>query len=89
MNMIELKTFGDLTSVELSAFADKPTTLTEGQKEASRPQMRLPPHDDAKVREVARETGFSSRTEPDASGQTSADGSFDARSLSKPGVDLA
>lgn len=35
MNMIDLKTFGDLASVELSAFADKPTTLTEGQKEAS------------------------------------------------------
>lgn len=33
--MIDLKTFGDLASVELSAFADKPTTLTDGQKEAS------------------------------------------------------
>ena len=33
--MIELKTFADLASIELSAFAAKPTTLTDGQKEAS------------------------------------------------------
>ncbi|MEO0751082.1 MAG: cupin domain-containing protein [Pseudomonadota bacterium] len=33
--MIDLKTFADLANVELGAFADKPTTLTEGQTEAS------------------------------------------------------
>lgn len=33
--MIDLKTFEDLASVDLSAFSDKPTTLTEGQKEAA------------------------------------------------------
>jgi len=33
--MISLETFADLASVPLSDFADKPTTLTEGQKEAS------------------------------------------------------
>ncbi|WP_172292885.1 cupin domain-containing protein [Pseudoruegeria sp. HB172150] len=35
--MIDLQTFADLASVQLSAFADKPTTLTEGQQEASAP----------------------------------------------------
>ena len=33
--MIDLKTFADLAGVELGAFAAKPTTLTEGQTEAS------------------------------------------------------
>ena len=33
--MIDLKTFPDLSSVALGAFADKPTTLTPGQTEAS------------------------------------------------------
>lgn len=33
--MIDLKTFGDLANVTLGAFADKPTTLTPGQTEAS------------------------------------------------------
>ncbi|MFZ1813514.1 MAG: cupin domain-containing protein [Rhizobiaceae bacterium] len=33
--MIELKTFADLASIPLGAFADKPTSLTKGQKEAS------------------------------------------------------
>ena len=33
--MIDLKTFADLASVPLGAFAAKPTTLTEGQTEAS------------------------------------------------------
>lgn len=33
--MVDLKTFADLSSVELGAFLDKPTTLTKGQKEAS------------------------------------------------------
>jgi uncharacterized cupin superfamily protein len=33
--MIDLKTFADLASVPLGDFADKPTTLTKGQKEAS------------------------------------------------------
>lgn len=34
-NMIDLKTFPDLATVALGEFADKPTTLSEGQKEAS------------------------------------------------------
>lgn len=33
--MIELKTFANLAETQLSDFADKPTTLTDGQKEAS------------------------------------------------------
>ncbi|MEQ8915901.1 MAG: cupin domain-containing protein [Roseovarius sp.] len=33
--MIDLQTFADLASVPLGAFADKPTTLTNGQTEAS------------------------------------------------------
>jgi uncharacterized protein len=33
--MIDLKTFADLASQPLGAFADKPTTLTPGQKEAA------------------------------------------------------
>ncbi|MBD8875813.1 cupin domain-containing protein [Roseibium polysiphoniae] len=33
--MIDLKAFAGLASTELGAFADKPTTLTAGQQEAS------------------------------------------------------
>src|SRR6056297_2368896 len=33
--MIDLQTFADLASVPLGAFADKPTSLTDGQTEAS------------------------------------------------------
>ena len=33
--MISLETFADLANTELGPFADKPTTLTPGQKEAS------------------------------------------------------
>ncbi|SNR72852.1 cupin domain-containing protein [Puniceibacterium sediminis] len=33
--MIDLQTFADLASVPLGPFADKPTTLTPGQQEAS------------------------------------------------------
>ena len=33
--MIPLQAFADLSSVTLGAFADKPTTLTPGQQEAS------------------------------------------------------
>lgn len=33
--MIDLKTFADLAAVPLGEFADKPTTLTNGQQEAS------------------------------------------------------
>jgi uncharacterized protein len=33
--MIDLQTFADLASVPLSGFAAKPTSLTEGQREAS------------------------------------------------------
>ncbi|MCE8536606.1 DUF861 domain-containing protein [Ruegeria pomeroyi] len=33
--MIDLQTFADLASVPLGAFADKPTSLTAGQTEAS------------------------------------------------------
>jgi uncharacterized protein len=33
--MIDLKIFADLASTPLGAFADKPTSLTEGQTEAS------------------------------------------------------
>ncbi|KNX42359.1 hypothetical protein ROTO_10570 [Roseovarius tolerans] len=33
--MIDLQTFADLASVPLGAFADKPTSLTQGQTEAS------------------------------------------------------
>ena len=33
--MIDLKTFADLASVHVGAFAAKPTTLTDGQCEAS------------------------------------------------------
>ncbi len=33
--MIELKTFANLAATPLGAFADKPTTLTKGQQEAS------------------------------------------------------
>ena len=34
--MIDLKTFADLAGTELNAFAPKPTSLTEGQEEASK-----------------------------------------------------
>lgn len=34
--MIDLKSFGDLSSLELGAFAPKPTTFTEGQVEAAK-----------------------------------------------------
>ncbi|MEZ5797583.1 MAG: cupin domain-containing protein [Paracoccaceae bacterium] len=33
--MIDLKTFADLAATPVGAFADKPTTLTPGQQEAS------------------------------------------------------
>lgn len=33
--MIDLKTFGDLSSVDVGEFRPKPTTFTEGQVEAS------------------------------------------------------
>ena len=33
--MIDLQSFADLASVPLGGFADKPTTLTNGQTEAS------------------------------------------------------
>lgn len=33
--MIELKSFADLASISLGDFAEKPTTLTQGQTEAS------------------------------------------------------
>ncbi|MEP0234827.1 cupin domain-containing protein [Roseibium sp.] len=33
--MIDLKAFASLASTELGVFADKPTTLTKGQQEAS------------------------------------------------------
>lgn len=33
--MINLNSFGDLSTVEVGAFAPKPTTLTEGQTEAA------------------------------------------------------
>ena len=33
--MIDLETFGDLASVDVGAFAPKPTTLTDGQQEAA------------------------------------------------------
>lgn len=51
----------------------------------AKPNMNLPSHDGAKVREIARETGFSSRLEPDPSGKTAEAGTFDARSLRKSG----
>ncbi|XDA98950.1 cupin domain-containing protein [Sulfitobacter sp. LCG007] len=35
--MIDLKTFENLAGVQLGAFADKPTSLTQGQQEASAP----------------------------------------------------
>ena len=34
--MIDLKSFGDLSSVDLGEFKPKPTTFTEGQVEAAR-----------------------------------------------------
>ena len=34
--MIDLKTFADLANVDLNGFAPKPTTLTDGQEEASK-----------------------------------------------------
>ena len=43
--MIELKTFAALASVPIGSFADKPTTLTEGQKEATNPLWSSPEGD--------------------------------------------
>jgi hypothetical protein len=51
----------------------------------AKPNMKLPPYDDAKVREIAQETGFSSRADPDSSRQSVGAGTFDARSLRKSG----
>ena len=35
LTMIDLKTFGDLASIDVGEFSPKPTTFTEGQVEAS------------------------------------------------------
>jgi len=36
MTMIDLKSFGDLSNLDLGAFAPKPTSFTEGQVEAAK-----------------------------------------------------
>ena len=36
MTMIDLKSFGDLSSLDLGTFAPKPTTFTDGQVEAAK-----------------------------------------------------
>ncbi|QIE44696.1 DUF861 domain-containing protein [Pseudohalocynthiibacter aestuariivivens] len=34
--MVDLETFGDLSAIEIGEFKPKPTTLTDGQKEAAK-----------------------------------------------------